>query len=303
MKTIKLGTSNLEVSQIALGCMRIKNLDSIKEVQALIDASMESGINFFDHADIYGKGECEKLFGQAVSKEQREKMIVQSKCGIIPGVAFDFSREHILQSVDGILERLQMEYLDVLLLHRPDTLMDMDEVAEAFNTLERNGKVRHFGVSNQNSMQMALMNKYCDDKIIINQLQLSIPHCGMIDSGLNVNMTNNLSYDHDGSVLEYCRLNDITIQSWSPFQSEHGMFIRNEKYPELNVVMNRLSEKYGVSTNAIAVAWISRHPANIQTIVGTTNEQRVKEICAGSDIHLTRQEWYELYMSVGKKLP
>lgn len=303
MKSINLGTSSIKASQIALGCMRLVDLKSEKEVQNLIDTSIESGIDFFDHADIYGRGRCEELFAKTVTKEQREKLIIQSKCGIRPGVAFDFSKEHIMNSVDGILKRLDMEYLDILLLHRPDTLMEPEEVASAFDELERSGKVRSFGVSNQNAMQLALMNKYCDNKIIINQLQLSIPHAGMFDSGLNVNMTNDLSYDHDGSVLEYCRLNDITIQSWSPFQSKHGVFVGNENYVQLNQVMTRLANKYGVTENAIAVAWISRHPAKIQTILGTTNAQRVKDIAAGSDIILTRDEWYELYTSVGKKLP
>lgn len=303
MKKVKIGQSNIEASQIALGCMRLKKLETQKEVDSLIHTAIESGIDFFDHADIYGQGKCEELFGSVVSTSLREKIIIQSKCGIVPGKAYNHSKEYILESVDNILKRLQTDYLDLFLLHRPDTLMDGEEVASAFETLERNGKVRSFGVSNQNTMQIELLNKYCNNKIMVNQLQLSLAHCGIVDAGLNVNMTNDLSNNHDGSVLEYCRLKDITIQSWSPFQSPFGVFIGNENYPELNKELLNLAEKYNVSVNAIAVAWISRHPANIQTIVGTTNEQRIKDICAGSEIVLTREEWYKLYMSVGKKLP
>lgn len=302
MKKIKIGNDAIEASQIALGCMRISKLEK-KEIEALIHTSLESGINLFDHADIYGGGQSEELFGACVDNEMREQMIIQSKCGIRPGVGYDFSKEYILESVDGILKRLDMEYLDLLLLHRPDTLMDGEEVASAFDRLERSGKVRYFGVSNQNSMQLELMNKYCNQKILINQLQFSITHSGMIDSGIHANMNTPYSVDYDGSVLEYCRLKDITIQSWSPFQTPHGVIVGNDKYPETNQILERLARKYGVTVDAIVVAWISTHPANIQTILGTTNAQRIREICDGSDVTLTRQEWYELYMSTGKRLP
>lgn len=304
MKNLMIG-NKLEVPEIGLGCMRITGLPGKKEVAELIHSSMEAGVNFFDHADIYAKGEAEAVFGEVVTKQEREKMIIQTKCSIRPGVCFDFSKEHILKSVDGSLKRLQTDYIDILLLHRPDTLMEEEEVAEAFRELERSGKVRYFGVSNQNAMQLELMNQWCDGKILINQLQLSIAHCPMIDAGLNVNIRNEEGASRDGGVLEYCRLKNITIQSWSPFQYGffEGVFIGNEKFPELNDVLNRLSEKYSVTPNAIAVAWILRHPAKIQTIVGTTNEKRVREICEASKMKLTREEWYELYMAAGKKLP
>ena len=305
MRTMRLGHSDLTVPVIGLGCMRITGLKSKEEVRALVDTAMENGVNFFDHADIYAGGEAESAFGEAVDPSMREKMIIQTKCAIHPGESYDFSKEHILESVDGSLKRLNTDYIDVLLLHRPDSLMEPEEVAEAFDILERSGKVRHFGVSNQNAMQMELLNKYCGGKIMADQLQLSIAHCDIIESGMNVNVHSPVGENRDGSVLEYCRLKDITIQAWSPFQYGmfEGVFLNNEKFPELNRQIDELAEKYSVSNNAIAVAWILRHPARIQTIVGTTKKERLAQICKASDIKLTRNEWYSLYMAAGKRLP
>lgn len=306
MKQVLLG-SVLEAPQIALGCMRITGL-SLAEAQKLIGTALEQGVNFFDHADIYAGGEAERFFAQAVgmNDDVRERMILQTKCSIRPGVCFDFSKDYILKSVDESLKRLHTDYVDTLLLHRPDTLMEPEEVAEAFSLLKASGKVRHFGVSNQNPYQIELLNRYCQERMIINQLQFSITNCGMIDAGLNVNMTNEAGLVRDGGVLEYCRLKDISIQAWSPFQYGffEGVFLDNtEKYPVLNCVIDRIAKQYGVTNSAIAVAWISRHPAKIQTIVGTTNVNRLREICASADVQLTREEWYEIYMAAGKQLP
>ena len=305
MKTITLNNTNLSIPEIGMGCMRIVELENADAVKGWVDTALEHGINFFDHADIYGKGRCEELFGQVLTPSLREKIILQSKCSIRPGIAFDFSKEHILNSVDGILKRLNTEYLDILLLHRPDTLMEPEEVADAFRILKESGKVRHFGVSNQTPMQMELLSKYCDEPLLINQLQLSIAHCPMINSGINANMYNDSGINRDGGVLEYCRLKDITIQAWSPFQYGmfEGIFLGNEKFAELNKVIDNLAEKYNVTNSAIAVAWILRHPARIQTIVGTTNKDRIAQISKASEIRLTREEWYALYMAAGNKLP
>ena len=305
MKTITLNNTNLSIPEIGMGCMRIVELENVDEVKGWVDTALEHGINFFDHADIYGKGRCEELFGQVLTPSLREKIILQSKCSIRPGIAFDFSKEHILNSVDGILKRLNTEYLDILLLHRPDALMEPEEVADAFRILKENGKVHHFGVSNQTPMQMELLSKYCDEPLLINQLQLSIAHCPMINSGINANMYNDSGINRDGGVLEYCRLKDITIQAWSPFQYGmfEGIFLGNEKFAELNKVIDNLAEKYNVTNSAIAVAWILRHPAGIQTIVGTTNKDRIAQISKASEIRLTREEWYALYMAAGNKLP
>lgn len=305
MKKINLGNGKLEVPEIGLGCMRITGLGSKEAVRELVDTAMDLGINFFDHADIYSDGDAERIFGDALDPALREKMIIQTKCAIKPGVSYDFSKEHILASVDGSLKRLKTDYIDILLLHRPDTLMEPEEVAEAFDTLERQGKVRCFGVSNQNAMQIELLNHYCGNKLLIDQLQFSIAHCDIIDSGLNVNVHNDAGANRDGSILEYCRLKGITIQAWSPFQYGmfEGVFLGNEKFPELNKQIDNLAEKYHVSNNAIAVAWILRHPARIQTVVGSTNKQRIADICKASDVTLTREEWYALYMAAGKQLP
>lgn len=305
MKKIIMANGNITASEIGLGCMRIADLDK-NEVNNLINTALDCGINFFDHADIYGKGKSEEIFSEAVSltPSLREKMIIQSKCAIRPGM-YDYSKEHILNSVDGILKRLKTDYLDILLLHRPDTLMEPEEVSEAFEKLYNEGKVRNFGVSNHNSMQIELLNKYLKNKITINQLQFSIMHTGIIDSGLNVNMKNSPAIDRDNSILEYCRLNDITIQAWSPYQYGffEGTFIDNPKFPDLNKKLRELAEKYNVCSTAIATAWILRHPAKIQTIVGTTNENRLRDICTASNVNLTRQEWYEIYLSAGNMLP
>lgn len=305
MKQIKIANGEVNASEISLGCMRIAEL-SDNEAAKLINVAIEEGINFFDHADIYGGGKSEEVFAKAVDMcpSSREKLIIQSKCGIRQGY-FDFSKEHILNSVDGILGRLKTDYIDVLLLHRPDTLMEPEEVSEAFTTLHDSGKVRHFGVSNQKPMQIELLSKYLKQKIDINQLQLSITNTGMIDSGLNVNMEINSSIDRDGSILEYCRLKDITIQAWSPFQFGffEGVFLDNDKFPELNKKINEIAASKGVQNTAIAISWILRHPAKIQPVVGTTNSKRLKDICMASKVELTRQEWYEIYRAAGNKLP
>ncbi len=273
MKNINIGNGAIKASEISLGCMRMADI-SKEKASKLINTALDEGINFFDHADIYGAGKSEEIFAEAIDMNPtiREKMIIQSKCGIRPGF-FDFSKEHIINSVDASLKRLKTDYLDTFLLHRPDTLMEPEEVSEAFAELYASGKVRHFGVSNQNPMQIELLNKYLDNKIIINQLQLSIMNTGMIDSGLNVNMKINSSIDRDGSILEYCRLKDITIQAWSPFQYGmfEGVFLDNDKFPEVNAKINEIAAIKGVSNTVIATAWILRHPAKIQTIVGTTN--------------------------------
>lgn len=305
MNSIRIGKSDLTTSQISLGCMRIADLEA-KEADFLIRTALDEGINFFDHADIYGGGKSETIFSNTLKETPslRDKMFIQTKCGIRKGF-FDFSKDHILNSVDESLKRLKTDYIDVLLLHRPDTLVEPEEVASAFDHLQKSGKVGHFGVSNQNPMQIELLQKYVDQKLIANQLQLSIASTGMIDAGFNVNMRVDSGIDRDGSVLDYCRLKDITIQAWSPFQYGFfdGVFLDHPKFPELNKVIDRIALDYKVTNSAVAVAWIMRHPAKIQPIVGTTNAQRVKDICKASSFTLTRQEWYEIYRAAGNILP
>lgn len=305
MRTIPLGTSSLEVPVVAVGCMRLNSLDKAG-AERFVKTALDEGANFFDHADIYGAGRCEEIFAEAVGMNAtvRENLILQSKCGIRQGM-FDFSKEHILQSVDGILERLKTEYLDVLLLHRPDALVEPDEVAEAFDRLEASGKVRHFGVSNQNPLQIQLLKKSVKQPIVANQLQLSITNATMISSGFNVNMENESAVNRDGYVLDYCRLNDITVQPWSPFQYGFfkGVFLGNPEFPELNRKIDEIAAKYEVSNTTIAMAWLLRHPANMQPVTGTMNVDRLKDCIKASDIRLTREEWYEIFRAAGNVLP
>lgn len=305
MRSIKLGTSSLEVPVIAIGCMRM-NVLSQSEAENFIAAALDKGACFFDHADIYGGGRSEEIFANAIHMDGsvRGRVLLQSKCGIREG-GYDFSKQHILASVDGILKRLRTDHLDVLLLHRPDALIEPEEVAEAFVKLEISGKALHFGVSNQNPMQIKLLQKYVGQPIAANQLQLSVANAGMIASGINVNTQNSFAPDRDGSVLDFCRLNNITVQAWSPLQygNMEGSFIGSDKFPELNKKLGEIAAKYGVSAAAIAIAWILRHPARIQVIAGTMNAEHLSEYCKAADITLTRGEWYEIYRAAGYNLP
>jgi predicted oxidoreductase len=305
MNKMKIGKSEMEASEIVLGCMRINKM-SVKELSDYVDTAINEGITLFDHADIYGDGECEKLFGKMLTSRPalRKKIQIQSKCAIRNGY-YDFSKEHILTSVDKSLQQLRTDYLDLLILHRPDTLMEPEEVANAFDILQGSGKVVNFGVSNFNSMQIELLKSYVRQPILVNQMQFSIMHCGMVNSGIQANTSFEGSVDRDGSILEYSRLKNITIQAWSPFQHGffEGVFIDNDKFPGLNEVLQRIATEKGVTKSAIAVAWILRHPAKMQTIVGTTNMQRLKDICKASKVKLSRAEWYEIYTMAGNRLP
>ncbi len=300
-----LGKSGLEVPVVAVGCMRMAG-KSVSEARALIDSALEEGANFFDHADIYGRGRSEEIFAEAVgmTPRVREGLILQSKCAIHDGM-YDFSKEHILSSVDGSLKRLKTEYLDVLLLHRPDILMEPDEVAEAFVRLKDEGKVRCFGVSNHNPMQMQLLQKSLPMPIVADQLQFSITNSTMITAGVNVNMLNDAAVDRDGGVLDFCRLNDITIQPWSPFWhgAREGVYVDNPLFPELNAKLSEVAEKYGITPTGVVIAWMLRHPAHMQPVAGSMNPQRMKEILAGAKVRITREEWYGIYKSAGFRLP
>ena len=306
MKKVNFGSTGISVSAIVVGCMRINQL-SVEAAARHIENAVDHEVNFFDHADIYGAGTCEEIFGKALKMTdlKREDVFVQSKCGIVPGVMFDFSKEHILSSVDGILKRLNMEYLDSLLLHRPDALVEPEEVAEAFDELEQSGKVRHFGVSNMKPMQIELLKKYVKQPLEANQLQVSAAHSSMISNGLEVNMLTKGAVDRDGSILDYCRLKDITIQAWSPFQYGmiEGVFLKNDDFSVLNKKLAEIGEKYQVSATSMAVAWLLRHPANMQVLAGTMNKERFDEICKACDITLSRADWYEIFLAAGNILP
>lgn len=306
MDRIRLGKSELKVPRIAVGCMRMDAL-SVEEADRFLCQTMEMGLDFFDHADIYGGGEAERIFGQALAKHpgMREKLVLQSKAGICPGVMYNNSKEYLMQAVDGILQRLNTEYLDVFLIHRPDPLVEPEEVAEAFERLSEAGKVRYFGVSNHRPMQMELLKKYMKQELMVDQLQFSITNSNMVRSGMEVNMETEGAADRDGSVLDYCRLHEITIQTWSPFQYGNfaGVFLGSPKFPELNQVLDEIAANYGVSATTIAAAWILRHPANMQILSGSMKIRRQEEVLRAQEILLTREEWYRIYLAAGHLLP
>ena len=308
MRYITIGQDDKELSEIVLGMMRIED-KSVKEVEELVETALSVGINAFDLADIYGRGRCEELLGLVLKNrpDLREKMWIQSKCGIRieEFTYFDFSKEYILQSVDGILERLQVDYLDSLLLHRPDALMESDQVAEAFDLLYKQGKVRDFGVSNQNPMMMELLKKDVKQPLAVNQLQLSAAFTPGFESGFHVNMEDSQAAMRDGSIFEYCKLHDVVIQAWSVLQFGYfkGNFVGNEKFQALNQVLDRLAIKYGVTSSTIAISWILRYPAKMQAVVGTTNPKHLREVSQAGNFSLTRKEWYEIYLATGNNLP
>lgn len=300
-----LGNSDMDASRIALGCMRMNGL-SVKEAAKLVEVALDQGITLFDHADIYGQGKSEEIFGKVLreNKGMRERMRIQTKCGIRQGY-YDLSKAHILSSVEDSLKRLHTDCIDILLLHRPDALMDAHEVAEALHQLSKNGKVRQFGVSNFNSAQIKLLQSACRETLMVNQMQFGLMHTGMISQGLETNTMFEGGIQRDLAVLDYCRLNGITVQAWSPLQYGffEGNFVDNDKFPKLNEVLERLAEQFHVTKSAIAVAWILRHPANIQVIVGSMNPDHIKELCMAANVHLSRKEWYELYQAAGNPLP
>lgn len=308
MRYIKFGERQVEISEVVLGLMRISEM-TVNQVEELIESALAVGINAFDIADCYGHGECERILGEVLKRrpDLREKMWIQSKCGIRMEdfTYFDFSKEHILEAVDGILERLGVDYIDSLLLHRPDALMEPEEIAEAFDILKAQGKVIDFGVSNQNPMMMELIKKDVKQPLVANQLQLSAAFTPSFDAGFHVNMKQDAGIVRDSSIFEYCRLNDVVIQAWSVLQFDYfgGVFLGSEKYPELNRVLERLAEKYQVTPSTIAIAWVLRYPAQMQAVIGTTKSERVAQAAKAADIVLTRKEWYEIYLAAGNDLP
>ena len=308
MRYITLGQDDKELSEIVLGMMRIKD-KSVKEVEELVETALSVGINAFDLADIYGRGRCEELLGLVLKNrpDLREEMWIQSKCGIRieEFTYFDFSKDYIIKSVDGILQRLKIDHLDSLLLHRPDALMEADQVAEAFDFLYKQGKVRDFGVSNQNSMMMELLKKDVNQPLAVNQLQLSAAFTPGFESGFHVNMEDSQAAIRDGSIFEYCKLHDVVIQAWSVLQFGYfkGNFVGNEKFQALNQVLDRLAFKYGVTPSTIAISWILRYPAKMQAVVGTTNPKHLIEASQATNFSLTRKEWYEIYLAAGNNLP
>ena len=310
MKTFVLNGTDITVPAVVAGMMRIQGKTD-EQVQALYRAARDAGIDFFDHADIYAASlhGCEARFAEALrlSPSERAEITLQSKAGIVPsGPYFDFSYDHLMASVDGSLAALRTDYLDLLLLHRPDALVEPDEVARAFDDLEAAGKVRAFGVSNHTPAQIELLKGSVKQPLVANQLQLSITHAPIIAQGVAANMARlEQSISRDLGILDYCRLHGITVQAWSPFQARFfdGVFLGHPEYPELNAVIDRLAALYDVTPEAIATAWITRHPAQMQVVLGTTTPERVTAAARGADVVLTRPEWYELFRAAGHTIP
>ncbi|MBR1709509.1 MAG: aldo/keto reductase [Clostridia bacterium] len=308
MKTLNIVNGPQNASSIILGCMRMPAL-TVDAAANMISTAVDLGINFFDNATCYTAGEAETRFGDAFAASgiRRDSVIIQTKCGLcFERDEFDWTKENILASVDDSLRRMKTDYLDVLLLHRPDLIFEPEQVAEAFDILEKNGKVRFFGVSNVPTLQMELLRKFVSQPLTINQLQFSLEQSQLIDQALYLNnKTTDMSVDRDNGTLDYCRLHDITIQAWSPLQYGFfkGCFVDDPQFPELNKVLGEIGDKYGVPKTAVAIAWVLRHPARMQAIAGTMNPQHLKDICEASRVTLTHHEWYQLYLASGKKLP
>ncbi|MFJ3408096.1 aldo/keto reductase family oxidoreductase [Promicromonospora sp. NPDC090134] len=310
MKTFTLPGTDLTVPNVVLGLMRIQEKTD-EEVRTLVKTARDAGISFFDHADVYGSAlhGCETRFAEAMqlTSSEREQIVLQTKAGIVrEGPYFDYSYEHLVESVEGSLEALGTDYIDILLLHRPDALVEPDEVARAFDDLSTSGKVRAFGVSNHTPGQIELLRTSVTQPLVANQLQLSVTHAPLVAQGVAANMQGlDQSISRDSGTLDYCRLHDITVQAWSPFQAGffNGVFLGSPDYPELNAVIDRLAKKYDVPAIAIATAWITRHPAQMQVVLGTTNPERVAGAALGSDIPLTRAEWYEMFRTAGYTVP
>ena len=306
MKQIKFGSTGMTAPAVVVGCMRMRDLE-VKQAAAVVEKAMELGCNWFDHADIYGNGTSHRTFAKATKELgiRREDMFLQSKCGIVRGMGYDSSYRHIISAAEQILEELDTDYLDMLLLHRPDLLLEPEEVAEAFSRLEESGKVRAFGVSNYRTMTLKLLQKYLKQPVQANQLQFSLAHAGMLRAQAQSNTLDAGAADMDGEILDYCRLEDITVQAWSPFQYGmfKGTFLDSPEYPELNSVLDDLALKYEADKTAIASAWIMRHPAGMQVIAGTTKPERLVSVCRGTELDLSREDWYRLYKSAGNHLP
>lgn len=303
MRTVELGKTGIQVPNVSLGCMRMNALTT-DEAASVIETAMEVGMNFFDHADIYGRGESEITFAEALKKTsiKREDIFLQSKAGIREGF-YDFSKEHLIHSVEGILKRLDTDYIDVLLLHRPDALVEPEEVADAFNELYQSGKVKNFGVSNHNPLQFELLKKFVDQELVANQLQFSVMHTGMIDAGVNVNRKEAHSIDHDGGILDYSRLHGITVQPWSPIRGEKGVFLNDVEFQEVNNKLEEVGEKHTINNEAAAIAWLLRHPAKMQVILGTMNPKRLKNYASASEVEISREDWYSIYRAAGNLIP
>ena len=287
-----------------------------QQVRQFLDTAAEVGVNFFDHADIYAFGRAEEVFGRVLNERPslRDRIVIQSKCGIrqLPGPdskpvpLFDFSFEHIVASVDGILRRLGTEHLDILLLHRPDALMEGEEVARAFANLKQSGKVRYFGVSNQNRYQMEYLQSFLPDPLVVNQIQMSLLHSGFAEQGVSFNQAAPAYPDGLEGVSEYCAIKGVQLQAWAPLA--RGLYSgatltgQPDAVVRTSALVKNLAAHHAVSAEAIVLAWLLRHPAGIQPVLGSVEPERLRACAQATTISLSRLEWYGL-LAAARGLP
>lgn len=312
-----------KASQIAYGCMGLGGgwnnnpvtNEHIQQAYDVINTALESNINVFDHADIYTFNKAEIAFGSVLKQTPslRDDMFIQSKCGIrfedelAPG-RYDFSSEWITHSVNGILKRLHTEKLDMLLLHRPDPLMDLHELAESLEFLNAAGKFDYLGVSNMNLHQIRFLQSALNMPIVANQIEMSLAKLDWLNDGVLVGNDGIQNVDFVSGTLEHCQMNNIQIQAWGCLAqgrySEAGLHSDNANTRNTAQLVLNLSEKYQVPSEAIVLAFLLRHPANIQPIIGTTNLDRIRASALATTVSLSREDWYQLFVtSRGHALP
>jgi predicted oxidoreductase len=325
MPVMPLAARGISTSRLILGCMPFGGSwdrapitpDQVQKAEQAIDAAQSIGISMFDHADIYTMGKAETIFGSIMKRRPglREQIVIQSKCGIrFPeGAAptrFDFSKAHILQAVDGILDRLATDYLDILLLHRPDPLVEPDEVAEAFGILKERGKVRHFGVSNMSPGQIRFLQRALPDPLVVNQLEMSLAHLDWLDQGIHVNQKAGTSVNFAEGLMEYAQMETMQLQAWGPLAQGRfsGRALADEpaNIQQTAALVKQLADAKATTLEAIVLGWLMRHPAMIQPVIGTSNAERIVA-CQDAERQaqaMTREEWYSLYVSArGKNMP
>ena len=309
MRYINFGSQHTEVSEVVLGAMRIAD-KTPQEVAELVQTALDCGINAVDTAPIYGPSEGKLGEAFALVPGLRDKVWLQTKLGIRPHPRvkanyFDFSYEHIMESVDHSLLVMKTDHVDSLLLHRPDALMEPQEIARAFQELHDAGKVIDFGVSNQNPAMMSLLASYLPFPITANQVQLSAAFTPMFDAFFDVNMENDESVMRDGGILQYCAQHDMAIQAWSVLQHGYfgGVFIDDPDYAGLNEALERVASDHNSTKTAVAINWVLRYPAKMQALVGTTRPERIRESASACDWEMSREEWYEIYFGAGHRLP
>lgn len=308
MDYIEYGANKTRASKLMLGMWRFAD-ETPEHVAELVETCLDCGVNALDTADVYGRGHCEELLGEAFALRPglRDQVFLQTKVGIRkePHTWFDFSFQHIVEGCEASLKRLNTDHVESLLLHRPDILMEPEEVAEAFTRLHDAGKVLDFGVSNMNPTTMHFLQKWLPFPIAANQMQLSAAYTPMIDAELYVDRAEDYAVMRDGGVMEYCRENDIAIQTWSSLQVgyEKKVLFGHPNHPQLNAVLERMAEEKGVTPTAVALAWILRYPAKMQAIIGTSKASRIRDAAEACSISISRQEWYEIYATDGRRVP